>query len=93
LARKAVIMHVNGLVQGVSFRASLAEVARSSNVSGWVRNRLDGRVEAFLEGEAESVDTVLAWARRGPPHARVDRLDAIDRPLANIRGFRVKGQL
>jgi acylphosphatase len=47
-------------------------------LAGWVRNRRDGTVEAVLQGEARAVEEVIAWARRGPPAARVDRLDAAD---------------
>jgi acylphosphatase len=61
-------------VQGVGYRTSLQHVARKHGVRGWVRNRADGTVEAVLQGSQESVDAVIAWARRGPPGARVTDL-------------------
>jgi acylphosphatase len=66
---------ITGRVQGVFYRASLCEVARRHGVSGWVRNRRDGAVEAVIAGDHEAVEAVIAWARRGPPAARVERLE------------------
>lgn len=65
---------VEGVVQGVFFRASLADVARGHNVSGWVKNNPAGTVEATLEGPEESVKKVIEWSRIGPPRARVDEV-------------------
>jgi len=66
---------VEGLVQGVFFRASMAEVARTHKVCGWVKNNPNGTVEAIIEGPETSVKKVIAWSRVGPPAARVDRVD------------------
>ena len=62
---------VRGRVQGVWFRGSMQDEARRLGVVGWVRNRLDGSVEAEIEGERADVDALVAWARHGPPGARV----------------------
>lgn len=62
---------VFGIVQGVSFRSSMREVALRNGVRGWVRNRDDGLVEALLQGEEAAVEKLLEWARVGPPGARV----------------------
>jgi acylphosphatase len=66
---------ITGLVQGVNFRFYTREQAQQFGLSGWVRNLRDGRVEAILEGEAGQVERMLAWCRRGPPAARVERID------------------
>ena len=58
-------------MQGVGFRYYLAREARSCGVTGWVRNRHDGSVEAMLQGSREAVDALVEWSRHGPPSARV----------------------
>lgn len=66
---------IHGLVQGVGFRTMLAWEARQMGVSGWVRNRREGTVEALLQGEAAAVANLIAWARSGPPGAQVTHID------------------
>jgi acylphosphatase len=68
---------VHGRVQGVFFRASTRQVAREQGVAGWVANRADGAVVAWLEGPADAVETVEAWiVTGGPPSAEVTDVDA-----------------
>lgn len=66
---------VSGRVQGVWFRQSTADVARSLGLAGWVRNLGTGQVEAAFEGEEETVERMIEWCRRGPPRAAVTGLD------------------
>lgn len=83
-------LRITGRVQGVGYRDALRSAALSSGVGGWVRNRRDGTVEAVLQGAPGAVDSVIAWARRGPPAARVDGLDSraadgeLDRPYSGF---------
>jgi acylphosphatase len=65
---------VSGRVQGVYFRKSTLIEAQSLGVNGWVRNLVDGRVEAVLEGEEHSVKMLVNYCRSGPSAARVDYL-------------------
>lgn len=65
---------VSGRVQGVGFRAFVAEAARAAGVSGWVRNLADGRVEVFAEGEPASLEALAGACARGPLLSRVDLL-------------------
>lgn len=65
---------ITGLVQGVWFRGSMVEKARELGVTGWVRNRRDGSVEAIVAGDAGQVAAIMNWARQGPQGARVDHV-------------------
>jgi acylphosphatase len=65
---------VTGRVQGVGFRMFLTREAQAAGITGWVRNRRDGAVEAVVQGPAAAVDRVIAWARKGPPAGRVSDL-------------------
>ena len=77
MSSELVIRHVliRGRVQGVGFRAWVEDTAIDLGLRGWVRNRRDGSVEAVLAGELELVRTMIEASRRGPPAARVERLD------------------
>ena len=63
---------IRGRVQGVGFRHFMARAAFDLHVTGWVRNRHDGCVEAVICGTAEAVHALIERARRGPPHAMVE---------------------
>ena len=68
-------LEIRGLVQGVYYRGSMVSQAEVLGLRGWVRNRLDGSVEAVVQGGAHEVNRMVEWARRGPPHAVVASLD------------------
>lgn len=65
---------ISGRVQGVWYRAWTLKEASKLGLSGWVRNRTDGTVEALFSGPAPTVDAMLAKCRKGPPLARVDAI-------------------
>lgn len=64
-------LRIFGRVQGVWYRESMRMEAERLGVTGWVRNRRDGSVEAVVQGSPAAVDAIVAWARRGPELARV----------------------
>lgn len=65
---------VSGRVQGVFFRSETRYEANRRNVTGWVRNLPDGRVEAVFEGEKDEVEKINEFCRRGPPEAKVTKV-------------------
>lgn len=69
---------MTGVVQGVGYRAAFERQAVALGLRGWVRNRRDGAVEAEVDGDAAALDAIVAWARQGPPAARVDNVAAED---------------
>lgn len=82
---------VGGRVQGVYFRTSTRQVAERHGVTGWVCNRHDGAVEAWLEGPADAVDAVEAWmVTGGPPAAEVTHVDASDGEPEGHERFEVR---
>src|SRR5258706_8126765 len=74
-AVRRVHVFVSGKVQGVGFRAFTKERADELEVKGWVRNLLDTRVEAVMQGKADSVEKVVESVRKGPRSARVDGVE------------------
>jgi len=81
---------VRGCVQGVFFRDTCAREARAAGVAGWVRNRADGTVEACFEGQAASVERLVAWCRDGPAHAEVDGVEVMAVSPAGLEVFRIQ---
>jgi len=82
---------VTGTVQGVGYRFFAVHLARQLNISGWVRNRDDGAVEALAEGEAGMLSEFVTGLRRGPGAADVRGVDATPEPYTGeYRRFEVR---
>jgi acylphosphatase len=82
---------ISGRVQGVGFRFFAEEHASVEGVHGFVRNLPDGRVEAFIEGDEQSVERVARSLRRGPAGARVDHVEVEPAvPTGRATGFSVR---
>ncbi|HKD33827.1 MAG TPA: acylphosphatase [Gaiellaceae bacterium] len=80
---------IRGRVQGVFFRAEARARAESLGLAGWIRNAMDGSVEAVFEGDDARVRSMVEWCRRGPSGARVDEVEAETEEPTGETGFRV----
>lgn len=69
---------ITGIVQGVGYRVSLMHEANLLKLSGWVRNRLDGSVEAMVAGDTQALQALIDWAWRGPASAQVRNVALVD---------------
>jgi acylphosphatase len=85
--RRRLVVH--GRVQGVGFRWACDREAQARGLHGWVRNRDDGAVEAVVEGDPAAVQAFVAWARTGPRHADVTRVEVTEEPPEGLPDFRI----
>jgi acylphosphatase len=81
---------VSGRVQGVFFRDTARRRAEAAEVSGWIRNRPDGAVEAVFEGDPERVEEMVEFCRHGPSRAEVAKVEVIDEEPEGLSGFDVR---
>ncbi len=88
--RRSVHAQIIGRVQGVGYRAWLAEEAAAQELTGWVRNRHDGTVEAVLQGAPDNVAKVLSRCEQGPLMAEVDRIEILAQPVEFFQDFQVR---
>jgi len=77
---------ITGYVQGIGYRYGMAVAAQRLGVTGWVRNRHDGSVEAMVCGDGEQVAAMIAWARQGPANAEVAHV-AVELGSGEFSGF------
>lgn len=71
-------LRIHGHVQGIGFRYWFSDCAQELKLTGWVRNRVDGTVEAMLRGDCDAVTQMIEWAQTGPRGARVQRVEVSD---------------
>ena len=83
-------VHIKGLVQGVYYRYSTQQKAQELGVNGWVRNVSDGSVECLVEGERDSVETLIQWLHHGPPGALVEKVTTQwEENKEDLKGFSI----
>ena len=83
-------VYVHGRVQGVFFRATTRDKALTLDVKGWVKNCLDGSVEAVFEGEKDAVEKIVNWCRKGPEGSSVNHIDVDwEKCLGEFDGFSI----
>jgi acylphosphatase len=82
---------ISGRVQGVFFRVETRNRAMRRNITGWVRNTFDDRVEAIFEGEKEDVEELIEFCRKGPSGARVMKVDVQwEEHAGEFRDFKIR---
>lgn len=87
--KKSVRLYIDGTVQGVFFRMFVKENAERYNVKGFVRNLEDGRIEVFLEGNADDVNKMIELCRKGPKHAQIRKVEIKLERFQDFKVFKV----
>jgi len=89
---KEVCVHllIAGRVQGVWYRGSTRDKARELGLTGWVRNLVDGRVEAVACGPRSQLEALIQWCHQGPPAARVTEVSVEWREGESFEGFEIR---
>lgn len=90
IGQKAVKVRISGVVQGVYYRGWTVEAATSRGLDGWVRNRIDGTVEALFAGHETGVDEMIRLCHEGPPAARVTAVKVDPAQGVVAKGFNQK---
>lgn len=86
-------VRIDGHVQGVGFRAWTEHEARALHLTGWVRNRRDGWVEAVFQGSADAVGAMIERCATGPPGARVISVRILDETDGAFTRFEVRASV
>jgi acylphosphatase len=87
--KKAVRVYFSGIVQGIFFRSFIKEQADKHDVRGFVRNLEDGRVEAFFEGNSDSVEKVLEGCKKGSKDSRISNIEMKEERYQELKGFKI----
>jgi acylphosphatase len=87
--KKSVRLYITGTVQGVFFRGFVKENAERYNVKGFVRNLEDGRIEIFLEGNANDVNKMIELCKKGPKHSIIKKVEEKPERFQDMKGFKV----
>lgn len=87
--KKTVRVYIFGIVQGVFFRNFIKENAVKLNVKGYVRNKDDGSIEIWLEGNSGDVNKMIEICKTGPKNSMIKRLDIIDEHFQGMKNFKV----
>lgn len=87
--KRAVRLHITGSVQGVFFRQFIKDNADKHNVRGFVRNLEDGRVEIFLEGNGDDVNSMISICKRGPQHSQIRRVEEKEERFQDFKEFKI----
>ncbi len=78
---------IYGQVQEVGFRANTVKKAENWGITGWIRNRSDGRVEALAVGKSDKIEKLLDWFEQGPSAATVEKVEVVTNEEINYNPF------
>jgi acylphosphatase len=88
--RRTVRVRIEGRVQGVGFRYWMESECNALGLTGWVRNRRDGSVEAVISGDGELVEEMIDQCRHGPAGARVTEVEVVGGERDDYAGFEIR---
>ena len=82
---------LSGRVQGVFFRENTKNKAKELGVFGWIKNLADGQVEAVFEGSKEDIEQIIEWVKKGPPLAKVEKVEVLEQKYqGEFKDFEIK---
>jgi len=87
--KKAVKVEIFGTVQGIFFRQFIYDNAENLGIKGYVRNKPDGSIEAWLEGDEDNVKKMIEVCKKGPQHAVIKRVDVVDGNFQGLKEFKI----
>ena len=87
--KRSIRLYITGTVQGIFFRQFIKDNADKYNVKGYVRNLEDGRIEIFLEGDKEKVDSMILVCKSGPKHANIRKIEEKSEPFQEFKEFKI----
>ncbi len=90
MSKKSLNILISGRVQGVFFRASATDMARSLDIVGRVMNMPDGSVYIAAEGDERALEQFVSWCRQGPPAARVDKCEVSQGEIKGYTRFEIQ---
>ncbi len=87
--KKSTRLFITGSVQGIFFRQFIKEHADKNNVKGYIRNLEDGRVEVFLEGSNDNVESMMKVCKQGPKHAHIRNIEEKPETFQDFKDFKI----
>ena len=87
--KKSVRLYIDGTVQGVFFRMFVKENAERYNVKGFVRNLEGGKIEVFLEGDANNVNKMVELCKQGPKHSQIRNVEIRPERFQDLKVFKI----
>ena len=87
--KKSLRLYIQGTVQEIFFKSFIKENAERYNVKGFTRNLEDGRIEVFLEGNTDEVNTMVEVCKKGPKHSQIKNVEINQEKFQDFETFKV----